>query len=70
MTGLTREVAISDGEVLDLVQLAAEPKGYQGLLSIAPKCISVERPASESSAGSNALTTLLQGASKANTDDT
>lgn len=49
VTGLTREVALFDGEVLDLVQLAAEPKGElsRKVVSITTKNVSVERPTAE-----------------------
>ena len=72
VTGLTKEVAMFGGEVLDLVQLVAESnrKLSRKVVSIANKRISMERPASGASAGINALATLLQGASKAYTDDT
>ena len=72
VTGLTREVAMFDGEVLDLVQLAAEPKGElsRKVVCVATKRISVERPAAEAPAGIGALTTLLHGASKVFTDGT
>ena len=71
-TGLTREVAMCDGEVLDLVQLAAEPKGElsRKVVCIANKRISMDRPATGTSTGIGALTTLLQGATKAYTDGT
>lgn len=61
-----------DGEVLDLVQLAAEPKGElsRKVVCIANKRISMERPATGTSTGIGALTTLLQGATKAYTDGT
>ena len=72
VTGLTREVAMFDGEVLDLVQLAAEPKGElsRRVVCIANKRISVKRPAAETLAGISALTSLLQGASKVFTGGT
>ena len=58
-----------EGEVLDLVQLAVEPKRElcRKVVSISTKCISVHRPAS---AGITELKTFLQGASKAYTDGT
>ena len=72
VTGLTREVAMIDGEVLELVQLAAEPKGEltRKAVSISNKSISVKRPDTETSAGISALTSLLQRASKVYTDGT
>ena len=72
VTGLTREVELFSGEVLDLVHLAAEPKGElsRKVMSIATKCVMVDRPVSETAAGISALTALLQGASKVYTDGT
>ena len=72
VTGLTREVELFSGEDLDLVHLAAEPKGElsRKVVSIATKRVMVDRPVSETAAGINALTNLLQGASKVYTDGT
>ena len=58
-----------DGEVLDLVHLA-EGELSRKVVFIATKCVMVDRPVSEASAGITALTSLLQGASKAYTDGT
>ena len=72
VTGLTREVELFSGEVLDLVHLAAEPKGElsRKVVSIATKCVMIDPPVPETAAGIGALTALLQGASKVYTDGT
>ena len=51
-----------NGEVLDRVHLTAEPKGElsRKVVSIATKCVMVDRPVSEPAAGISALTALLQ----------
>ena len=69
---MTREVELFSGEDLDLVHLAAEPKGElsRKVVSTATKCVMVDRPVSETAAGISALTALLQGASKVYTDGT
>ena len=63
VTGLTREVELFSGEVLDLVHLAAEPKGElsRKVVSIATKCVMVDQPVSETAAGISALTDLPIG---------